>query len=658
MSRMRRGGLAALLLWFAVAAMVPPAASAAGDPYRRWSSPMGYTCGTSGSLVFVRVHDNVVEFNELPAGAQYASTFVRNGVASTTGPLPVEQTSGTVTYGTVSVDFPSYPFTLGYRIDTLIDGRVVYRSALNITCAADGGGTVTPENEAVAATHDRYRRWLAPKSFGCSGAGTQPTFNISDLAVEFNDLPAGAQYTETFLTQNGVPSTAGASAVERTSGTIYYGGTFIKGFPSFPFTYRHRINTIIDGQVVYRSSLIATCTADGVGQAIIRNEVVPTPSAPPDALYVPLLPARLLDTRPAPTVDGAFSNVGALTAGSTVTLPVGGRADVPPDAQAVVINATASNSAQNGFVTIYPCGAPFPLASSLNIVAGRDIANAVAVPLGTDGTICLYSNQATDLIVDVAGFVPAASAYRPLVPARLLDTRVAPTVDGAFSGTGRLPAQSTFELQVVGRAGVDSTAAAAVLNVTVVDAAGPGFVTVFPCGQPQPTASNLNYVAGQTVPNMVITAIGAGGKVCFSTFDAIDLVVDVTGAIPGGTGFTALNPARLLDTRPSPTVDGVSTGWGIRLGGNTSRVQVAGRGGVPADATTAVLNVTAADAVDSGFLTVYPCDQSRPLASNVNYQAGSTVPNAVLVKLDVDGSVCIFNYATTHVLVDVSGAIT
>jgi len=156
---------------------------------------------------------------------------------------------------------------------------------------------------------------------------------------------------------------------------------------------------------------------------------------------------------------------------------------------------------------------------------------------------------------------------------------------------------------------------------------------------------------------MVIAAIGAGGKVCLSTFDAVDLVVDVTGAIPAGTGFTALNPARVLDTRPAPTVDGLSAGWGIRLGGATSRVLVAGRGGVPADATTVVLNVTAADARDSGYLTVYPCDRPRPIASNVNYQAGSTVPNAVLVKLDTDGSVCHYNDATTHLLIDVSGAI-
>ena len=85
------------------------------------------------------------------------------------------------------------------------------------------------------------------------------------------------------------------------------------------------------------------------------------------------------------------------------------------------------------------------------------------------------------------------------------------------------------EVQVAGRAGVPVSAASVVLNVTAVDAAGPGFATVFPCGVERPLASNVNFVAGDTVPNSVIAKVGADGKVCVYSSQRIDTVVDVAG---------------------------------------------------------------------------------------------------------------------------------
>jgi hypothetical protein len=57
-------------------------------------------------------------------------------------------------------------------------------------------------------------------------------------------------------------------------------------------------------------------------------------------------------------------------------------------------------------------------------------------------------------------------------------------------------------------------------------------LTVWPCGQPQPNASNLNYGTGQTIPNAVITKLGTAGKVCVFTRAAVDLVIDVNGYFP------------------------------------------------------------------------------------------------------------------------------
>ena len=91
-------------------------------------------------------------------------------------------------------------------------------------------------------------------------------------------------------------------------------------------------------------------------------------------------------------------------------------------------------------------------------------------------------------------------------------------------------AGSVTEVRVAGRGGVPNGSTAAVLNVTVGDPGGAGYVTVYLCGSKRPTSSNLNYVAGQVVPNAVITKIGANSNVCFYTQATTHLIIDVNGA--------------------------------------------------------------------------------------------------------------------------------
>jgi hypothetical protein len=251
-----------------------------------------------------------------------------------------------------------------------------------------------------------------------------------------------------------------------------------------------------------------------------------------------------------------------------------------------------------------------------------------------------------------SGFVPLAT------PKRVLDTRPGnPTADGAFAGTGLRPLTSTLALSVAGRVGVPSDATAVVLNVTVTEATGAGFITAYPCGAAQPTASSLNYATGQTVANMVIAKIGVGGQVCLFNTNPTQLVVDVTGYFPGVDALTALSaPARLLDTRPGlTTIDGQYAGAGIRPTGSVQVLQVAGRAGIPSGVASVVLNVTVDAPQLSGFITVYPCGAALPTASNLNYVAGQTVPNAVISKLSAAGTVCLFASAATHLIVDITG---
>jgi PKD repeat protein len=398
--------------------------------------------------------------------------------------------------------------------------------------------------------------------------------------------------------------------------------------------------------------------------------IVAPPVAPPAAGtgYGSLVPARLFDSRgPGLTVDGLLSGGGRVAAGSVTEVPVAGRGGVPGvgGVGAVVLNVTVVDAGAAGFVTVLPCGGEVPNSSNLNFVAGQTIPNAVVSKVGAGGSVCVFSSAEAHLLVDVNGAFPAVSDYGSLVPARLFDSRgPGLTVDGLLSGGGRVAAGSVTEVPVAGRGGVPGVGGvgAVVLNVTVVDAGAAGFVTVLPCGGEVPNSSNLNFVAGQTIPNAVVSKVGAGGSVCVFSSAEAHLLVDVNGAFPAVSDYGSLVPARLFDSRgPGLTVDGLLSGGGRVAAGSVTEVPVAGRGGVPGVGVpggvgAVVLNVTVVDAGAAGFVTVLPCGGEVPNSSNLNFVAGQTIPNAVVSKVGAGGSVCVFSSAEAHLLVDVNGA--
>lgn len=395
----------------------------------------------------------------------------------------------------------------------------------------------------------------------------------------------------------------------------------------------------------------------------------PPTTTPPGAAggpveYNPLVPGRILDTRQQPgitTIDGQGLGHGVVAGGSEIQVQVGGRAGVPANASAVVLNVTVTGAQGASFVTVYPCGATRPTTSNLNFTLGQTIPNAVIAKLGSSGTVCIYTNATTDLIADVNGYFPAGSSYQPIVPARLLETRTDPgssTVDGQGLGHGLVASGTEIELQVAGRAGVPATASAAVLNVTVTGAQADGYVTVYPCGATRPTTSNLNYSAGQTIPNAVISKLGSNGKICIYANGTTHVLADINGYFPATSNYKPIVPGRILDTRTDPgsiTIDGQGRGHGVVAGGTEIELQVAGRAGVPANATSAVLNVTVTGASGDGYVTVYPCGATRPTTSNLNYTLGQTIPNAVVAKLGTAGKVCLYANSTTHLIADVNG---
>lgn len=378
----------------------------------------------------------------------------------------------------------------------------------------------------------------------------------------------------------------------------------------------------------------------------------------------PAFPARILDTRAGySTIDGLFAGGGALGSGSTRDLSVAGRGGVPASGTtAVMLNLTATNTTAAGFVTVWPSGTAWPGASNLNFGAGQTVPNLALAKLGNGGSVSLFNYAgSTDLIADVAWYFNASSQVTALVPARLLDTRPGfTTIDGQSAGHGALNGAQTLDLAVTGRGNVPASGVGSVvLNVTATGPSANGFITVWPSGQSQPLASNLNFAPAQTVANLVITGVGTNGKVSlFNSAGSTQLIADVTGWFPSGAQLTSMTPARLLDTRPgTSTVDGRFSGGGALGAQATLDLDVSGRGGVPASGAAAVvLNVTAVAPSGTGFVTVWPSGFSQPNASNLNFTPGQTRPNLVISAIGSDGKVALFNSAgTTHLVVDVLG---
>ena len=238
---------------------------------------------------------------------------------------------------------------------------------------------------------------------------------------------------------------------------------------------------------------------------------------------------------------------------------------------------------------------------------------------------------------------------------RLLDTR-----GGVGAPTAAVAPGGTVRLQVLGRGGVPATGVAVVvLNVTVTSASRPGFVTVFGDGSPRPATSNLNFIPGQTVANLVMAPVGTDGDVALynGSPGTVQLVADVSGFTstavlyqPGA--YVAVPPIRLLDTR-----SGLGAVQAAVPAGGTVHLQVVGRGDVTNSQVSVVLNVTATGATRSGFVTAFADGATRPASSNLDFAAEQTMPNLVIAPVGTDGKVALYNGSsgTVQILADVAG---
>ncbi len=375
----------------------------------------------------------------------------------------------------------------------------------------------------------------------------------------------------------------------------------------------------------------------------------PAPPLPSPSFFHPVTPARILDTRsgPGPT--------GKLAQGCFMDVQVTGVGEVPAsDVTAVVLNTTVTETTAGSFLTVYPSDVPRPLASNLNFPAGQTVPNLVTVKVGANGKVRVFNAAGqTHIVFDVVGWYGPVrgSRFNALTPKRILDTRI-----GLGAPAAKVGQDSTITVDVTNTFGSGVPAngvTAVVVNTTVTEPTAGSFLTVYP-QDPRPLASNLNFAPGQTVPNLVIVKVDPGGNVkVYNAVGSTHVILDVVGWYEEASGalFNPLPPSRFLDTRTGP--QGTPPG---KVQQDSEIAADVTKESVPGTATGVIVNTTVTEPTAGSFLTVFPSDALRPLASNLNFTTGQTVPNLVMVKVGADGNVRVYNaVGQAHVIFDVVG---
>lgn len=116
--------------------------------------------------------------------------------------------------------------------------------------------------------------------------------------------------------------------------------------------------------------------------------------------FTAVTPARVIDTR-----DGTGGITGPLPGGTIVDLQVTGQGGVPAaGVGAVILNATVTQPADAGYLTLSPTGPPRPFVSDLDYAAGETRANLAVVRVGDGGRVNLFTTSRTHVVLDVAGW--------------------------------------------------------------------------------------------------------------------------------------------------------------------------------------------------------------------------------------------------------------
>lgn len=546
--------------------------------------------------------------------------------------------------------------TVGYGRCDRQDTRWRSGATLNVISGADwsaprppfpilwpGNGTTTSLNRFVTEFPDPMKMcgWTAPAGLpviallpyapsNVSGSMSGPSGNLQVCVLHAGNVS------------------------DPTAGAILRGDNAVIVIPRQPLSPGlHRVSVQTAAGPVNWSFTVDPNVASGASTPTPTPTPTPAPPAPTTSVIGKqggievLAPSRLVDSR-------LGLGTTRLRPGAPARIKVAGRNGVPGDASAVAVNITAVAPSSGGWFSAYPCSAQAPAVSTVNFSAGEVVPNFAIVPLNSSGELCLVSSTSADVIMDVSGFIgpKATSKLTARTPVRWFDSRI-----GKGLPAGPLAGGRVVEVNLVSAGvGVPRSASAVVLNLTGLGAAGSGYLSAFPCGA-VPNVSNLNLGPFETRANQAIVPLSSRGTVCFYASTSMHLIADVTGWIDtAGLLFTPLAPTRMLDTRNSsqPDVHAGTRGFPMAAG-QTIRVKMDDKRGVPSGAKAVSVNITAASPAGTGFVTAWPCSTGRPDASTLNTAFGRDVANGGQLMVAAGGELCLYSSSATHLIVDING---
>ncbi len=672
----------------------------------------GVSCTSSTSCVAVGYYYSSSSFDEVP----FAETLSGSGWSPNTVPDPSGATNGTGLHGVsctsstscvavgyyYSSSFDEVPFaeTLsgsGWSLDTVPEPSVA-------TGAGLGGVSCTSSTSCVAVGYYHSSSGAVPFAETLSGSGwsldTVPepsgatpgavlfgvscTSSTSCVAVgSYRSGSGGAvPFAATPLIAPPAPSAPVLSSLSPASGSTS-GGTVVtvQGQNLLGAAYvrfGHIEATSFD--VVSPTEIQAT-SPPGSGSAKVS---VITPGGTSNDLpftYTTagtfrVTPTRICDTRtgnPSDLSGTALSQCEgkAPGAGQTLTISIPG---ISSDTS-VILSVTVIDPSSSGYLTVTAAGLTESTPTrEVSVQEGVTQSTSVLVDTSPSGQVSITNHTPTtlNLAVDLE-----STGNLPLIattPTRICDTRTGNPSD--LSGTalsqceGKAPgAGQTLTINADGLGEIPGSGVAAVLaQVTDINPAAGGYLTLFEPGQAAPTVSQVTNVPAQVSSNLLLVPVDQAGELAvYSSGGDPNIAIDVYGYVPDTPSSTtpyleaSAEPIGICDTMPGNPSDLSGTALSQCEGkapgaGQTLDLRVA-PASPPTGASAAFVAVTSEDATLSTYLTTWNGVGTPPVASVSNPEPGVTQTHPALAGLDPqDGAFGIYNYqGSAQLSVDVLG---
>ncbi|MFD0570429.1 PKD domain-containing protein [Kitasatospora gansuensis] len=367
-----------------------------------------------------------------------------------TDPLRVKAIAGAETSRPVTGY--SYDFGDGTPAGADASHRYAKPGSYTVTVTATDTKGRTAKASSPITVGGSYQQLYRPSRLLDSRTGGQPVRSGQILSIDVTSnvaAPEDGQVTAVLLNLTATDASGNGFV------TAYPGGSARPTVSSLNYATGQTVaNSVVvpvgpDGTVqIYNGGPAVALLADITGYWTVR------PNGPANNL-TSAQQTRVLDSR---TGVGVPKNrIGGALA--PVTFQVRDTAGLPPEANAVVLNVTATESAGPGYLTANT--ASDPATSSLNYAAGQTVANQVTLPIAPDGTVTLYNvGSSLHLVADVQGFYSTAhgAPYVATAPTRLLDTR---------EGGRTISPAGSVRVKVAGVAGAPAGVRSVLVNLTV-----------------------------------------------------------------------------------------------------------------------------------------------------------------------------------------------